>query len=103
MPPPNGVNDSVRADKTPTDTTIVWNDPPGSYNVYRGALPDGSPWSYNQTCFSNGVTGNSTPDTTVPALGELFYYLVSRVNACGESSLGTDSAGAPRPNGSACP
>ena len=103
VPPPNGVNDSLRADKTPTDTTIAWNDPPGSYNVYRGALPGGSPWGYNQTCFSNGVTGNSTPDTTVPALGELFYYLVSRFNACGESSLGTDSAGAPRPNGSACP
>jgi hypothetical protein len=93
----------VRADKTPADTTISWNDPPGSYNVYRGSVTEGAPWNYNQTCLSTGVAGNSTSDSATPAPNSLFYYLVSRATACGESSLGSDSEGAPRPNASTCP
>ena len=103
VPPPAVINNSVRADKTPTDTTIAWNDPPGSYSVYRGSMFGGSAWSYTQTCLSGRVSGNSAPDTGVPAPGQLFYYVVSRVDACGESSLGTNSAGVPRPNGAPCP
>jgi hypothetical protein len=93
----------VRVNRTPADTTIVWTDPPGSYNVYRGSMPADSSWSYNQTCATGGVGGNSASVTSDPAPDELFYYLVSRANACGESSLGTDSSGVPRPNASSCP
>jgi hypothetical protein len=103
VPPPAAINDSVRADKTPTNTTLTWNDPPGSYNVYRGFLSSGAAWSYNETCLSTGLIGGSAPDTAVPLPDELFYYLVSRADACGESSLGVDSAGATRPNNSPCP
>jgi hypothetical protein len=89
-------------DKTPTDSTITWDDPPGAYNVYRGAKESG-PWSYNQTCLNSGLSETSTTDTEIPAPDQLFYYFVSRVDSCNESSLGTDSAGMERPTISQCP
>jgi hypothetical protein len=92
----------VRVDKTPTDSTISWTDPPAAYDVYRGSRAAAGAWSYNQTCLSTNVVGSSTADTGTPLPGELFYYLVSRTNTCSESSLGTNSAGAERPNNSAC-
>jgi len=101
MAPPSAIGNSVRVDKTPTNATLTWTDPPGSYNVYRGAKTAGA-WSYNQTCLSASVTGNSAQDTVVTVPGELFFYLVSRAGTCNESSLGTNSAGGPRPNTSPC-
>jgi hypothetical protein len=100
--PPATINNSVRVNKTPTDSTITWTDPPGSYNVYRGSKGAGSPWAYNHACQSTNVIGNSTVDVTIPAPGQLFYYLVSRADTCNESSLGNNSAGTPRPNTSPC-
>ena len=101
-PRPTVINDSVRVDKTPTNATISWNDPPGLYNLYRGSRTGGVLWNYDQTCGSPGFAGSSAQDAGNPLPGELFYYLVSRVNSCSESSLGTDSAGVPRANGSSC-
>jgi hypothetical protein len=102
VPPPAVINNSVRVDKAPTNATISWNDPPGGYDVYRGAKAAAAAWSYNQTCLGNGLSGSSLADTNMPLPGQLFFYLVSRADACGESSLGTDSAGAQRPNNSSC-
>jgi Thrombospondin type 3 repeat len=101
VPPPLVINDSVRVDKTPTDSTITWNDPSGFYNVYRGTKGTG-PWSYDQTCMSTGISGNAALDTNIPLPNHLFYYLVSREDTCSESSLGSNSAGTPIPNTSAC-
>jgi hypothetical protein len=100
-PPPSAINDSVRLDKTPTDTTITWTDPPAFYNVYRGSNGTG-PWAYNQTCLSTSLSGPSAQDTDVPLPDQLFYYVVSRVDTCNESTLGTDSSGTDRPNPNAC-
>jgi hypothetical protein len=102
VPPPAAIDDSVRVDKSPANATITWTDPPGAYNVYRGSRAADAAFGYNQTCLSTNVSGNETQDTDTPLPNELFYYLVTRVDACGESSLGTDSEGTERPNDSAC-
>ncbi len=62
-------------------------------NVYRGTIDGTSPWQYDETCFAAGVRGTSVVDPDVPAPGTGFYYLVSAVNACGESRAGVDGAG----------
>ena len=100
--PPAPIDDSVRVNKTPTNATITWNDPPGLYNVYRGQKAAAATFAYNHTCQSTAVIGNSTQDTGVPLPGQLFYYLVSRTDTCNESSLGTNSAAVLRPNTSPC-
>jgi len=38
-----------------------------------------------------------------PAPGGIVFYLVTGISGAGESSLGTDSAGIPRPNDNPCP
>src|SRR5262249_2521327 len=81
--------------------TITWNDPPGGYNVYRGSRGSGA-FAYNHTCMSTSLSGNVATDTDVPPPNHLYYYLVSRTDTCNESSLGTNTAGTPRPNTSAC-
>ena len=101
IPAPTAINNSVRVNKTPTNTTIAWTDPPGSYNVYRGSKGSGA-WTYNQGCLSTSVTGNSSQDTDIPLPNHFFYYLVTRVDTCNESTLGTNSAGVTRPNNSPC-
>jgi hypothetical protein len=112
--PPDAVNQSAPVGPTvrlghdtPTvTTTIDWSAEvvPGAFNVYRGSLTTGSAFTYNQACFANLVPGTSTTDTTTPAPGQAFFYLVSRQEAsCNESNLGQASSGSDRPNASACP
>jgi len=91
---PPAVNASVRLAKGGSGTTISWTDPPGPYSVYRGTRSGGSPWAYNQTCHDARIAASSATDSESPSLGTMFFYLVTRVDACGES---------PNPNHSACP
>jgi hypothetical protein len=98
---PAVVNDSLLFDADAA--TLHWSDPPGNYSVYRGSRATGAAWAYNQTCFDPHTAASSTTDSGLPAVGSMFYYLVSRDTACGESGLGVDSAGTPRPNPSPCP
>jgi hypothetical protein len=84
------------------DATISWTDPPGGYDVYRGSLVEGASWSFDESCLATGVTGSSVTDGDVPLPSELFFYLVTRATACGESSLGTESSGSDRPNTASC-
>jgi hypothetical protein len=95
------INDSVVFD--PTGTVLSWTDPPGLYSVYRGSRADGTPWSYNHACFDSHTASTSTTDPDNPPEGSIFYYLVTRIGACGESIPGTDSAGNPDPNALPCP
>ena len=96
---PPAINDSVVFG---TDgVTLSWDDPPGAYNVYRGVRT--SPWTYDQTCLQSHIAGSSFPDLQDPLLGEIRFYFVTRVDACGESTPGKDSAGATRPNPAPCP
>jgi len=83
-------------------STVAWSDGTGTFNVYRGAQTVGSAWSYDQTCLGSSTAGPAS-DPSEPAADGLFYYLVSRRNACGESVIGRNSVGAPIPNASPCP
>jgi len=100
---PPAVNASVRFAKDGSGATISWTDPSGPYNVYRGTRSGGSPWAYNQTCHDSHVAASSGTDSQNPAAGTMFFYLVTRVGACGESIPGRDSGGQPIPNPSPCP
>jgi hypothetical protein len=101
---PAEIGDSLRLDKTPTDTTISWIDAPGPYGVYRGSNgPGGTPWSYNHTCLASGVVVAAVEDLAVPAPGVFFYYLVTRVDECRESVPGEDGDLNPIPNTQPCP
>jgi hypothetical protein len=105
VPEPAEVNDSVRLTQSGTDAIIGWNDPPGPYNVYRGARTPGSPFGYNHVCLDPGAPapGPGVTDPLVPPEGMVFYYLVTRVDQCRESIPGRDSTGSPIPNLQACP
>ena len=97
--PPAPVNDSVAFG---TDSqTLSWSDPPGDYNVYRGLRT--TPWTYDQTCLQSHVASGSVSDSATPAPGGVFFYLITRITACGESTPGNDSGGSPRPNPAPCP
>ena len=96
------VNDSLTLAGT-APTTIVWSDAPGPYSVYRGTLADGDPWAYDQTCFDSHTTASGSIDPDTPAVGTMFFYLVTRVGACGESIPGQDSDGHANPNPLPCP
>ncbi len=99
---PPAINDSVQSMGT-SPTMISWTDPPGVYNVYRGLTSAGVPWAYNQTCFDSHTPASSTSDSATPALGTAFFYLVTRLDQCAESTPGDDSSGSPRPNPGPCP
>ncbi len=100
---PPAVNDSVSLVGDGPGTTTRWTDAPGPYNVYRGTRSGGSPWAYDQTCHEPHIAASSAPDSENPAIGAVFFYLVTRVDACGESIPGQDSGGRPDPNPSPCP
>jgi len=84
-------------------TTVSWTGLPGPYDVYRGTRSGGSAWAYNQTCHDSHIAAASATDSQSPAPGSMFFYLVTRFDACGESIPGQDSAGQPIPNPSPCP
>jgi FG-GAP repeat/FG-GAP-like repeat len=100
---PPVVDASVRLGRSGSATTISWSDVPGPYSVYRGTKLGGPPWAYNQTCYASHIAASSATDSQTPATGSMFFYLVTRFDACGESIPGQDSSGQPRPNPSPCP
>ncbi len=83
--------------------TLTWSTQADaqSYNVYKGRI-SATEGFYRHTCFALGVTSPSALDNSDPALGQVFYYLVSAQNCFGESSLGNASSGTPRPSSDAC-
>jgi hypothetical protein len=101
--PPAAIDDSVRLSSDASGTTIGWTDQPGPYSVYRGTRSGGSPWAWNQTCHDPRIAASIATDSENPSPGALFFYLVTRVGACGESIPGQDSGGQPNPNPSPCP
>jgi len=105
VPEPAEVDDSVRVTGGATASTIAWTDAPGPYNVYRGSIRTTVPFAYNQGCLNPGgaLVATSTTDTLNPPIGVVFFYLVTRVDACRESIPGRDSSGVANPNPNACP
>ena len=82
-----------------------------AWNAYRGDLVvlKGT-GDYTQTPGSNGLAGRDCglaiplwQETGAPDPGDIAFFLASGVNAQGESGLGDDSDGAPRPNVNPCP
>jgi hypothetical protein len=102
-PVPPAVNASVRLAGDGSGTTISWSDAPGPYSVYRGTRSGGSPWAWNQTCHDSHIVAASATDSDNPPIGTMFFYLVTRIGACGESIPGQDSGGQPNPNPAPCP
>ena len=86
-------------------TAITWAQGAQGHvsSVYRGHRDPGQPWSYNETCFVAATPATAAVDSSIPAPGQLFYYLVSGLNSCGESSNGADSQGIEHFPASACP
>ena len=97
-PDPPGA--SLRAaGSLPTVLTWQLSGQAHAWNLYRGAISPGSPageWTWNETCLAAETVAASGADPDLPAGGGLFYYLVSAVNACGESPITEDGVGAPR-------
>ena len=100
---PADVSDTLLVTDDGATTTIAWTEPAGDYSVYRGVRSDGTPWSYNQVCLAPHTGTTSATDTDLPGVGSVFFYLVTRVDTCGESAPGRDSAGTPNPNPAPCP
>jgi len=83
---------------------VTWNGYRGSLAVLRAT------GQYTQAPGSNplagrdcGLTDPYVFDILAPAPGEVAFNLVTGVAGGVESGLGTNSAGAPRPNGNPCP
>jgi hypothetical protein len=82
-----------------------------SWNSYRGSLAVlRTTGQYTQAPSSNplaardcGLTDPYVFDVTEPAPGEVAFNLVTGMAGGVESSLGTNSAGVPRPNANPCP
>jgi hypothetical protein len=100
---PPAVDASVRLARGGSGTTISWTDAPGPYSVYRGTRSGGAPWAYNQACHDSHIAASSATDSENPSSGTMFFYLVTRLDACGESIPGQNSGGQPNPNPSPCP
>jgi hypothetical protein len=100
---PPAVNGSVSLVGGGSGTTISWSGLPGPYSVYRGTRSGGSPWAYNQTCHDSHIAASSATDLQTPPIGTMYFYLVTRVDGCGESIPGQNSGGQPNPNPAPCP
>jgi hypothetical protein len=104
VPEPTEINGTVAVGKNGESATIVWDDPPGAYNVYAGTKIAG-PWLFNHACLNVGgpISGMSAEDPVVPAVLWTHYYVVTRVDRCRESISGRDTFGTPRPDPYLCP
>jgi PKD repeat protein len=100
--PPGDAGDSLYVGPAASD--LAWSPiaQVAAYNVYRGLI-GGLPFGYDHACLVPRSPDTSAVDTATPEPGQAFYYLVSGWNSCGEGILGSDSAGRPLPNPSACP
>ena len=99
--PPTELGATVRIDDQPV---VSWEPEADArtYNLYKGRIPAGSGWIYDHVCLVIGAQETTFLDLVRPAVGELFYYLVTKENQHGEGPLGDDSFGNPRPNAEPC-
>jgi hypothetical protein len=78
-----------------SQATLSWKAPLGavSYNVYRGTSPGGE----ESTPIATGVTDTTFTDTGLTD-GTTYFYLVTAVNAQGESIPSNEGAATPQPS-----
>ena len=109
VPAPGEVDDGVQVSQGSGISTITWHQAPGSTasGVLRGlvaGLPVG-PGGGDEVCLEPAIAGTSTTDSTDPAPGDAFWYLIQGTNACGRGPYGVQvQGGVPSPRVSAtCP
>jgi hypothetical protein len=83
----------------PSKSLMAWDPGPAThYDVFAGTILAGDPFSYLHVCEEALATNTpQTNDPMVPASGGLRYYLILGSNGCGDTGVGTDSRGNPRP------
>jgi hypothetical protein len=100
--PTEPVGDTLEVAQPPP-TSVAWDDAgiPGPFRVYRGYRKPGTPWVYNHACIEE-VPASPAEDLLDPLPTNLFYYLATRLGACGESHAGFDYLGTPIPASGPC-
>ncbi len=101
---PHDADDSLDVGPPPV-INLTWNVPVAAQtsNLYRGELPAGSAFAYVQTCLAASLPSGNAPDSAIPPVGKIQFYLVTGRNACGEGTAGMDGQGNARPNTQPCP
>ena len=103
---PGEIGNNLTLEKSPPGGTIAvvrWAravQGPTSH-VYRGPIAAGQAWTA-PSCLQPQKVYLDHADSDVPAVGHGFYYLVSALNACGESAAGRASDGTPTQPSPAC-
>jgi hypothetical protein len=87
------VDDGVVVTQGDGVSTITWNPAAGSTSsgVLRGLvsqLPVG-PGGGDELCLQDGLQSGFTTDGQTPPVGEIYWYLIRGVNACGAGSYGS--------------
>ncbi len=102
--PVDDIGNGVRFDEGST-SHLRWDAHPQAeiYYMYHGLVPAGAPFAYGHVCADAAGTPIPEDDLLLePAVGELVYVLISGANPCGESGVGFDGEGTPRPNPASC-
>jgi len=75
------------------------------YNVYRGIAGPMTPGEYitSSICRLPENPSGSFVDNDVPPVGQIYYYLITGTNRCGDGGPGTGSGGAARNLPALCP
>jgi hypothetical protein len=107
------VNDGAMYLMFHTSSNLQWQPEPDyeAWNCYSGDLEVlRATGDYTQQPGSNpladrhcGLPAAGMDNPLVPPVGRAMFLLVTGVNAQGESALGHDSSGQPRPNANPCP
>lgn len=102
--PPLPVDDTVMAGRSGASIDLFWNDYgiDGVFRLYRGFIDPDTEFDYNHVCVNGQFAGPAASDPAVGPNNRCLYYLISRMDSCGESGLGEDSGGNPRPNDDRC-
>ena len=92
---PGAVGDSLRGEVTPGLFSFTPTSQSNVYNVYRGqaSLTGSGNFIPGSTCLLAWAVPRSFTDSSVPPVGQIYYYLTTGTNRCGDGSAGNDSAG----------
>jgi len=103
--PPPALGPTLTLAKVDSAAVLSWDDEgiATDYRLYQGFSQAGTTFEYNQTCQGAPIQGTTVTDAEDPIAFRMFYYLVARQTACGESILHYDGTGAATPNDDPCP
>jgi hypothetical protein len=103
---PGVVGDSVRGESAATGV-FTWTPISQAhvYNIYRALGSMNGPGDFlpASTCLLSWDAPPAFTDSEDPPVGQIYYYLVTATNRCGDGGAGDDSAGQPRVLPAACP